>query len=115
VGLGFLRFDVNDGDACGYRYPFGGAVAATFITLGLRVKTLDRLGLNVGGKCVVTLLRASLWSSDFSLSSVASLGSSCTFLFILICCVRGSPHHLVSVLPLCGFIYKEGRKPVSRA
>jgi hypothetical protein len=48
------------------------------------------------------------------MSSVASLGSSCIFLFILICCVRGSPNHLVSVLPLCDFIYKAGRKTVSR-
>jgi hypothetical protein len=76
------------------------------------VKTLDRLGLNVDGGRVVTLLRASLWSSDFSqtyvISLVVSLGSSYTFLFILICCVRGSPHHLVSILLLCGFIYKTG-------
>jgi hypothetical protein len=80
------RFDANDGDACGYRYPLGGAVAATFTMLGLWVKTLDHLGLNVGGGCVVTLLRASLWSSDFSQTCVDVFGGkswfSCTFLFI---------------------------------
>jgi hypothetical protein len=108
------RFDANGGDACGYHYPLGGAVAATFTTLGLRVKTLDRLGLNVGGGCVVTLLRTSLWSSDFSQTCVDVFGGKSWFLFILICCVRESPHHLVSVLPLCGFIYKAGRKHVSR-
>ena len=32
------RSGANGGDACGYRYPLGGAIVATFGTLGLRVK-----------------------------------------------------------------------------
>ena len=32
----------------GYRDPIGGAVVATFIALGLRVKTLDHPGLDIG-------------------------------------------------------------------
>jgi hypothetical protein len=79
------RFNANGGDACGYRYPLGGAVAATFTTLGLRVKTLDRLGLNVGGGCVITLLRASLWSSYFSQTCVDVFGGkSWFFLYFLV-------------------------------
>jgi hypothetical protein len=63
----------------------GGIVAATFTALGLRVKTLDRLSLNVGGGCVVTLLRASLWSSDFSQTCVDVFdGKSWFFLYFLI-------------------------------
>jgi hypothetical protein len=34
------RFGANDGDACGCRNPFAGAVVVTFAMLGLRVKTL---------------------------------------------------------------------------
>jgi hypothetical protein len=79
------RFDANGGDTCGHRNPLGGAVAATFTALGLRVKTLDRLGLNVGGGCVVTLLRASLWSSDFSQTCVDVFGGkSWFFLYFLV-------------------------------
>jgi hypothetical protein len=37
------RFNANGGDACGCRNPLEGVVVATFIVLGLRVKTLDHL------------------------------------------------------------------------
>jgi hypothetical protein len=47
-------------------------------------------------------------------SPVASVGSSCTFLFIFdLLCKRFLPCHLVSVQS-CGFIYKAGQKRVSR-
>ena len=47
------RFGANSGEAYGYRYPLGGVVAATFVVLGLTVKTLDHSGLDVGGGVVV--------------------------------------------------------------
>jgi hypothetical protein len=90
VREGFFRakaqcFDANGGNSCRYCYPLGGAIAATFTMLGLRVKILDRLGLNVGGGCIVTLLRASLWSSDFSQTCVDVFGGkSWFFLYSLV-------------------------------
>jgi hypothetical protein len=79
------HFDGNGGDACRYRNPLGGTVAATYTALGLQVKTLDLLGLNVGGGCVATLLRALFWSSDFSQTFVDVFsGKSWFFLYFLV-------------------------------
>jgi hypothetical protein len=82
----------------------------TFAALRLWLKTLDLM-------VSTTAADASLpsWGRSrgapillglVSVSSVASLGSSCTFLFILICFVRGSPHHLVSVRPCVALFIK---------
>ena len=110
------RFGANDGDVCGYRYPPGGVVVATCVAIGLRVKTPDHSGLDSGGvlrryplgggvvePCTSCPFRCLWWQVWFSL---------CFFFLSVICFVRGSPHHFVSVRPLC-FIYKAGRKPIS--
>jgi hypothetical protein len=55
----------------------------------------------------------SLGFLSFLSASVASLMLLLFLLFIFDLLVRGSPHHYVSVWPF-GFIYKAGRKPVSR-
>jgi hypothetical protein len=44
-----LRFGANDGYACGCPNPLESVVVGTFFTLGLRMKTLDHLGLDDGG------------------------------------------------------------------
>jgi hypothetical protein len=44
-----LCFRANGGDACGCRNPLEGVIVGTFSTPGLRVKTLDHLGLDDGG------------------------------------------------------------------
>jgi hypothetical protein len=44
-----LCFGTNGGDACGCRNPLEGVVVGTFSIFGLRVKTLDHLGLDDGG------------------------------------------------------------------
>jgi hypothetical protein len=85
----------------------------TFAALRLRVKTLDLMvsttaadaslpswGRSRGAPILLVLV---------SVSSVASLGFSCTYLFILICFVRGSPHHLVSVRPCVALFIKRGK------
>jgi hypothetical protein len=81
------------------------------------VKTLGLCGLGDGGACcVVTSLGALSWSLgflSFLSAAVASLMLLLFLLFIFDLLVRGSPHHFVSVWPF-GFIYKVGRKPVSR-
>ena len=41
-----LRSGANGGDACGYCYPLGGVVVVTLAVGGLRVKTIDHLGLD---------------------------------------------------------------------
>jgi hypothetical protein len=43
------RFGVNDGDVYGCRNPLEGAVMVTFSAPRLRMKTLDRCGLDGGG------------------------------------------------------------------
>jgi hypothetical protein len=84
----------------------------TFAALGLQVKTLDLV-------VSTTAADASLPSWGRSrgapillgivlVPSVASLGPSCTFLFILICFVRGSPHHHVSDRPCVALFIKRG-------
>jgi hypothetical protein len=84
-----------------------GYVVATFAVLGLRVKTLGHHGLD-GGACVVTLLRASSWSSDFPRTHFVVFG-----IFDLLCkrVVSSSPCICSTVY---GFVYKAERKPVSR-
>jgi hypothetical protein len=62
-------------------------------------------------------LGASLWSSEFLglvlMSSVASFGYPCIFYLSLICLLEVL---LITLYQFgrCGFIYKVGRKPVSR-
>jgi hypothetical protein len=60
------RFGANGGDACGCCIPLEGIVVAIFPALWLRVKTLDLAVSTAAALCVVTLLRASLWSPDTS-------------------------------------------------
>ena len=88
---------------------------AIFAVLGLRVKTLDHPGLDIGdvirryplGGVVVEPRRAHL--SVFG----GKCGAPCfSFSIYVICFLRGSTRHFVSVRPL-GFIYKTGRKPIS--
>jgi hypothetical protein len=113
-----LRFDANDDDACGYRNPLEGAVVATFAALGLQVKTLDLVvsttvacaSLPSCGRCHGAPILLGL----VSVALVVSLGSSCLYLFIFyLLCKRFSTSPCIS-LAVCGFIYKAGRKPVSR-
>jgi hypothetical protein len=56
---------VNDGDACGCRYPLGDVVGVILSALRLRVKTLDLMVSTAAVLCVATLLEASSWSPDF--------------------------------------------------
>jgi hypothetical protein len=100
----------------GCRNPIGGAIVGTFPTIWLQVKTLERLVSTNGGALHHHLPRDVV--VDVRFPSVMSatgdkLGSSCFFLS-LFCFVRGSSYHFISVRLLCGFIYKEIRKPVSR-
>jgi hypothetical protein len=104
------RFDANGGDACGCRNPLGGVVVGTFYTLGLRVKTLD-FGLDDGGVTRRYLLGGIV--AEFRLLLVVlclrwRVWFSCTFCLSLICRVRGSPHHLVSVRPYVALFIKRG-------
>ena len=96
--------------------PSWGAVVGTCVALGLRVKTLDHLGLDDGDalrryspESVVGEFR---FPSGSSVSCVASLAFLILLFstFDLLC--KGSPHHSVSVRPF-DFIYKVGRKPIS--
>jgi hypothetical protein len=80
----------NGGDACGCRIPFGGAVVVILPVLWLRVKILDLAVSTAAALCVVTLLEPRFHSVFFV---------SVVFVFV-ICFVRGSPLHLVSVQPL---------------
>jgi hypothetical protein len=79
--------------------------------LGFQVKTFDCRGLDEDGAFVVTLLGASSRSFD-SVRSCFSVfgGKSWFFLYFLylslICCVRGSLHHLVSVRPYLTLLIK---------
>ena len=41
-----LRFGATGGGACGYLIPVGGAFGGTLAILGLRMTTLDHLGLD---------------------------------------------------------------------
>jgi hypothetical protein len=98
------RFGVNGGDACGCRNPLEGVVVVTISTLKLRVKTLDRCGLDGGGVlrryalgCVVV----ELWFHSVSVRCLrSSLGFSCLSFFYLDLLCKGISHHLVSVRPL---------------
>jgi hypothetical protein len=60
------RFSADGGDACGCRIPLGGVVVVILPALRLRVKTLDLMVSMTAALCVVTLLRASSWSPDFT-------------------------------------------------
>jgi hypothetical protein len=82
------RFGTNGGDACGCRIPLEGVIVVILPALWLQVKTLDLAVSTAAALCVVTLLRAS------------SFGFLCFSFLSLICFVRGSPLHLVSVRPL---------------
>jgi hypothetical protein len=113
-----LRFDANDDDAYGCHNPLEGAVVATFAALGLRVKTLDLVvsttaacaSLPSWGRCRGAPILLGL----VSVALVASLDSSCLYLFIFdLLCKRFSSSLCIG-LAVCGFIYKAGRKPVSR-
>jgi hypothetical protein len=73
--------------------------------LWLLVKTLDLTVSMVAALCVVTLLWASSWSLGDTWYRFIVVGDKFWFsVFIfslsLICFVRGSPHHLISVRPL---------------
>jgi hypothetical protein len=75
-----------------------------FSELRFRMKTLDREVLTTATRCVITLLGASSWSSDFvrscvdvDMSLVASFGFHILFYLFLLCFVRGSPYHLISI------------------
>jgi hypothetical protein len=81
-------FIANGGDAYGCRYPLGGTVVGTFNVFELRVKTLDPRGRDDGG----AVRRLPSWGRRRGapisvgvapVSSVASFGHPCTFLFIL--------------------------------
>ena len=114
-----LRFGANGDGARGCRNPLRGTVVGTFSALGLRVKTLDRSsrlrwrgasspswGCRHGASVLLDLTLGVLGGkSGFRLFFVVFLSLSC--------CVKGFSHHLVSVRPL-DFIYKVGRKPMSR-
>jgi hypothetical protein len=85
------RFGANDGDACGCRNPFESVVVVTFAMLGLRVKTVD-IAISTPAACASLpsweRRRGALIPLDLVLvTSVASLGSSCTFfiIFDLLC------------------------------
>jgi hypothetical protein len=82
----------------------------TFSMSGLR-KTLDLLVSMTAACYVVTLLGVSSQSSVHLGLIPVSLVASPIFLYffryLLICYVRGFPHHFVSILPF-GFIYKAG-------
>jgi hypothetical protein len=72
--------------------------------LRFQVKTFDCRGLDKDGTCVVTHLGASSRSFDSSQSCFSVFGDkSWFFLYILylslICCVRESLYHLVSIRP----------------
>jgi hypothetical protein len=97
------RFSANGGDACGCLFPLRGVVLVIIPTLRLRVKTLDLVVSTAAALCVVTFLGASSWSPEST--------RFCFFVFVvlvlcvicslsLICFIRGSPLHLVSVWPL---------------
>jgi hypothetical protein len=90
---------------------------ATFAALGLWVKTLDLVvsttaacaSLPSWGHCRGAPILLGL----VSVALVASLGSSCLYLFIFdLLCKRFSSSPYIGLV--CGFIYKVGRKPISR-
>jgi hypothetical protein len=98
------RFSANDDDACGCRIPLEGVVVVILSALRLRVKTLDLTVSTAAALCVVTLLGASSWSpvaTQYCFVVFVVLVFPCFSLSLsLICFVRGSPLHLVSVRPL---------------
>jgi hypothetical protein len=97
------RFCANDGDACGCRFPLGGVVVVILPALRLRVKTLDLVVSTAAALCVVTFLEASSWSPEFAWFRFFVFVVLVFFVFFslsLICFLRGSPLHLVSVRPL---------------
>jgi hypothetical protein len=99
------RLSANGGDACGCRNPLGGVVVVILPVLWLRVKTLDLTVSAAAAVYVVTLLGASLWSPDSTRFHFNVFGGKFWFFRVLfslslICFVRGSPLHLVSVRPL---------------
>jgi hypothetical protein len=86
--------------------------------LGLRVKTLDLVvsttaacaSLPSWGRC----RGASILLGFVLVALVASLGSSCLYLFIFdLFCKKFSSSPCIN-LAVCGFIYKAEQKPVSR-
>jgi hypothetical protein len=97
------RFCANDGDACRCRFPLGGVIVVILPALRLRVKTLDLVVSTAVALCVVTFLEASSWSPEFAwfcFFVFAVLVFLVFFSLSLICFLRGSPLHLVSVRPL---------------
>jgi hypothetical protein len=81
------------------------------------VKTLDLGGLGNGSAFdIVTSLRVLLRSRGLSRISASLMASSVLLSFSFFISdkfVRGIPHRFVLVWPF-GFIYKVGRKPISR-
>jgi hypothetical protein len=110
AGRGFFRAKAqrlcaNGGDACGCRNPLGGVVVVILPVLRLRVKTLDLTVSAAAAVYVVTLLGAPLWSPDSTRFRFNVFGGKFWFFRVffslsLICFVRVSPLHLVSVRPL---------------
>jgi hypothetical protein len=99
------RLGASGGDACGCCHPLGGVIVVIFPVLRLQVKTLDLVVSTTAALCVVTLLGASSQSPDstwyrFDVFGGKFLVFHVLFSLILICFIRGSPHHIVSVWPL---------------
>ena len=80
-----LRSGANGGDARGYRIPLGGAIVGTLAALGLRVKTLDHLGLDNGGAPRCYPIGGVVVESHFPWACSGVFGgmleSPCTFIF----------------------------------
>jgi hypothetical protein len=98
-------------DSCVCHYSIKDAVVGIFPALGLQVKTLD-LGLGDGGATHRYLLGRIIMEL-YSPRSRSGYGGKiwfflCLFFLSLMMCVRGSPHHLVSVWPCVSLFIKRG-------
>jgi hypothetical protein len=97
-----LHFDAKDDDAFGCHNPLEGAIVATFVPLGLRLKTLDLV--------VSTTVPCALLSSWGRRSGASVLLGLLAFSYLFfIYFLRGSPHYLVSVWPFVALFIKRGK------
>jgi hypothetical protein len=93
----------NDSDACGCRNPLGGVVMGIRSAVRLRVKALDLAVSTATAHCVVFPSWGRRCGAPFRLGLVSMSSWQLWvlrvlfFCFSLICFLRGSPFHLVSV------------------